>query len=111
MYIGLSYCVPSRFDSAPNPIDVQPRIGGSNEYQAHVITQLASTGHQLKGLAPGESRFDCEIARVSKRRGDALQRDAARCKRSSGGRSAPNRQCNLIGIDTIAHNNRRQQLD
>ena len=109
--ILFGYRVPAGFDSASDPIDVQPSIRGSNEYQAYVIANLASASHQLEGLPPGESRFDCEIPPVSKRRGDALQCDAARSKRTSGRRSAPDRQCNLVGIDAIAHDNGRQQLD
>ena len=108
IYILVGDRVPSGFDSASNPIDIQPRIGGSNEDQAYVVAQLASTRHQLEWLVPGESRFNCEVAPVLKRRGDPLQRDAARCKRSSGGRAAPNRQRDLIGIDAIAHDNGRQ---
>ena len=103
--------VPAGFDSASDPIDVQPRVRRSNEDQAHVIPRLASALHELEGLATSEGCFDRQIAPGSKRRVDASQRDTARGEGTARRRPAPKGQCNLVGIDAIAHDNRGHQLD
>jgi hypothetical protein len=111
VHILVGYRVSSGFDSASDPIDVQPRIGCANEDQAYVVAQLARTPYQLERLPTGESGFDCEIAPVSKSRGDALQCDTARGESAHPGCVALTRQGNLVRINSIADDNRRHQLD
>jgi hypothetical protein len=103
--------MPSGLNSAPYSIDVQPRIGRSDEDKTDVIAQVASTPHQLDWLATGERCFDREIESALKRRGNSLQRNAAGGKGASRSRSTPNRQCDFVRIDAITHNDRRQQVD